>query len=109
MSKTLLHNRDWIFRQRFFDFWRIGLDRIDIAQVSIILLFLFQFDNRTARSTKIPLRTGLLTALPQCFQQGIFLTPCCRIMAAMDGVMDLYHPHTLNAVHDKKTAKSAPF
>ena len=31
------------------------MDRIDIAQVSIILLFLFQFDNRTARSTKIKL------------------------------------------------------
>jgi len=110
---------------------RIGLDRIDIAQVSIILLVLLEFDNQTSRSIKTKLlevpKSNFWSSLLRLlhmenpvvgkvtnniyteFSTGGFFTPFRHSTAAMGVVMELHYPVVLNAVQGKKTSKTAPF
>jgi len=102
---------------------RIGLDRIDIAQVSIILLFLFQFDNRTARSTKIKLlevrKSNFWSSLFKLLHRenpvgdGVFHKVSFNTFSPQYGGYGCgkginYLPIS-NTVQGKKTAKAAPF
>ena len=90
---------------------RIGLDRIDITQVSIILLVLFEFDNQTTRSIKTkllevsksnfwssllrllhmenPVTEGVINIISTEFSIGVIIIPFRHSTAAM-GVVRNY-------------------
>ena len=110
---------------------RIGLDRIDIAQVSIILLLLLEFDNQTTRSIKTkllevpksnfwssllrllhmenPVAKGVINIIPTEFPTGVIIIPFRHSTAATGAAMELHYLIISNAVQGKKTSKTAPF
>jgi len=106
---------------------RIGLDRIDIIQVSIILSVLLEFDNQTSRSIKTKLlkvpKSNFWSSLLRLLHMenpttdriinnistGAIFTPFCHNITTMGKVMELYYPVILNVVQGKKNAKSVPF
>jgi len=106
---------------------RIGLDRIDITQVSIILLVLFEFDNQTTRSIKTkllevpksnfwssllrllhlenPVANRVINNISTEFSIRAIFTPFRNNPTAMGKVMELRYPVILNAVQGKKRQK----
>ena len=110
---------------------QIGLDRIDITQVSIILSVLLEFDNQTTRSIKTKLlevpKSNFWSSLLRLlhmenpvadrvinnifieFSTGVIFTPFRYSTAAMGAVLELHYPVILSVTQGKKTSKTAPF